>query len=251
MHTSIMVGPLRRLALLLAISAVTGTCALADVSMKLMNAGASYVMGGVYTSPYGVSINDGAPTMLICDDFTTDINLGQTWTAIVTTLDELQAGTNPSGTPKFTDVAKYATAALLAAQLMALPNLASAAAGELSYALWNIFDPGLLGNPQHNPYGSLTPTQLNAALGYYNAAVAAVAAITSNGNVDLSKLTFNGQLIKLTIYTPKPLTASQEFLKVTLVPMVEAALLSMLAVDLLAGVALIVGFGRRKPRTAA
>src|SRR5262245_28542722 len=82
----------------------TGTIGSAATdTLKLVNAGSGYVMGGVYTSPYGVAI-DGSPTptLLICDDFETNVSIGQTWTAIPTTLADLQAGTNP-GTPKFTD----------------------------------------------------------------------------------------------------------------------------------------------------
>ena len=177
-------------------------------------------MGGVYTSPYGISVNSGSPTLLICDDFTTDVSLGQTWTARRTTLDALQA--EPIRWERRSLRMSGSMRRLrLAAQLMALPSYASEAAGELSYALWNIFDPGLLGPPQHNPYGSLTNTQLNAALAYYNPAAAMIASITTNGVVDLSRLVFNGQLIKMTIYTPQPLSGSQEFVQVSLVSMAE------------------------------
>ena len=94
-------------------------------TLTLENAGAGYVMGGVYTSPYGVSINNSAPVSLICDDFTTDVSLGQTWTATVTSFAQIQAGTAPQGTPKFpmNAIQNYATAAVLAAELISLPTL--------------------------------------------------------------------------------------------------------------------------------
>jgi len=213
-------------------------------TLKLENTGANYVMGGVYTSPYGVSINGGPPALLICDDFTTDVSLNQTWTATVTSLAELQAGTNPSNTPKFTpaSVAKYATAAVLAAELVSLSNPASELAGEYSFAIWDIFDPTLL-NSLSSPYGTITQTELDAAKAFLQQAQDIVASVTTSGVVNLSALSVNGTAITgLTIYTPDPLTSSQEFLQVS---MPEPTYPAVLALDLLAVVGLIVAFRRR------
>ncbi|MBZ5625335.1 MAG: hypothetical protein LAQ69_42540 [Acidobacteriia bacterium] len=213
-------------------------------TLQLQTAGAGYVMGGVYTSPYGISINGGAPTLLICDDFTTDISLGQTWFATVTSLADLQAGT---GTPKFTpvDIQNYATAGVLAAELMSLPNLYSEAAGEISYAIWGIFDTTLL-NSMSNPYGTITQKELDAAKQYLMNAENMVAGATTAGVVDLSKISINGQSINgLTIYTPSGpngLNSSQEFLQVS---MPEPSYPAVLAVDLLAVVGLMVVLRRR------
>lgn len=212
------------------------------VDMKLVNTGAGYVMGstGVYTSPYGISVNGGATTLMICDDFTTDIGINHTWTATVTTLAALQAGTEPSGTPKFdptpnAQVYNYAVAAVLAEELVTT-NPASETAGEFSYALWGIFDTTLL-NSTVNPYGTLTPSELAAAKLDLSNAQQVVAGVTDqNGVIDLSKLP------NLTIYTPQPLTASQEFLQVS---MAEPSYPAVLAVDLLAVVGLIVVLRRR------
>lgn len=246
--------------------AFCASVALADdpVTLKLTSAGAGSVMGGVYTSPYGVSITDGqtkTSTLLICDDFWTDVSINQTWTANVTTLQELQdmvgSATNPQ-VPKFAtgpkigstysvtelDIANYATAGVLAAQLMSLSNLPvdATARGELSFAIWGVFDTNLLGNS--NP-ASLSSANLNSARGYLSSAHTIVAN-ASVGNVfgatvDLSELPF----ASLLIYTPTPLWASQEFLGVS---MPEPSSIAILALDLL-GLAMLVRFVRRREAT--
>ena len=49
-------------------------------NMQLIDSPSGKIMGGVYTSPYDIKVN-GVLTALVCDDFTTDINFGYTWTA--------------------------------------------------------------------------------------------------------------------------------------------------------------------------
>lgn len=231
-------------------------------TLKLANTGANYPMGGVYTSPYGISVNNGSPVMMICDDFTTDISVGQSWTAIPTTFAALQAGTyDPTLNPKFTptSLSSYATVAVLAADLMSLPAWNTEQAGEISFALWDVFDPTLL-NSTANPYGSITTGELNAALGYLHTAQAEVAAATVGGVINLSAVVdplFAGQSISgLTIYTPDPRNASQEFLQVQLsstggggsVGMPEPSYPVILAVDLFAVVGVIALLRRRLAR---
>jgi hypothetical protein len=227
------------------------------VNLTLENAGAGYVMGGVYTSPYGLSINSSASyVQLICDDFTTDISLGQSWTAIPTTFAALEAGSNPAGTPKFSpatdpsvvptlaaEIQDYAVTAVLAAELMELPSLASEQAGEISFALWDVFDPTLL-NSTSNPNGSITSTELSAAQAYLAGAEALVAGATNgSGIVNLSSISIDGHAIEgMTIYTPNPASASQEFLSVS---MAEPSYPLVLGVDLLAVFGLIAVFRRR------
>lgn len=65
------------------------TAAFADVSMQLTGVNSGYVMGGVYTSPYSITVG-GTPMLLICDDFTTNISLGYSWSASTTSLTDLQ-----------------------------------------------------------------------------------------------------------------------------------------------------------------
>ena len=232
---------MRRLTLafcvLLLSAAGVGSLGAQTVSMQLVNANANYVMGGVYTSPYGISINGGSPTLLICDDFLTNISIGQTWTSQVTSLAALQAGTNPAGTPKFgNNVTNYATAAVLAAELMGLGNLATETAGELSYAIWGVFDPTLLTNNPSSGEGALTNAELTAAQNFLKDAKAVVAAATVGGVINLSKIPY------LTIYTPDPLGASQEFLAVS---MPEPASMVILGMDCLGMVGLALLLRRR------
>jgi hypothetical protein len=217
------------------------------VSMTLDNAGYGNVMGGVYTSPYGISINNGAATSLICDDFTTDISIGQMWTGVETTLTTINSA--DIANLKFGKVANavqdYGVAAVLSAELLGLPNQTGTnaiTAGELSYAIWDVFDPTLL-TSVNTGYGTLTSGELSAALSDLSAAQTLVAAATSGGNVNLGAIDVGGQAIEsLTIYTPNPLAASQEFLTVR---MPEPSYPATLAVDLTAVVGLILFFRRR------
>ena len=231
--------------------------ALADDTLTLENAGAYYAMGGVYTSPYGISVNGGSPIDLICDDFTTDIYVGQSWFAIPTTFAQLEAGTNPTGTPKFApggldpavttpavEIQDYATVAVLAAELMAQPSFGTEPAGEISFALWDVFDGTLLNSTTSDPYGPLTSTELSAAQGYLAGAQALVAGATSGGIVNLSQITVDGSSIAgMTIYTPNPLSASQEFVTVS---MPEAPSLAVFAVYFLLGGGALLFFARRR-----
>jgi hypothetical protein len=214
-------------------------------TLTLENTGANNPLGGVFTSPYGISINGGTPVSLICDDFTTDISLGESWTATVTTFAAIEAVTNPPGTPKFTpvDFQNYATVAVLAAQLMSLTNLASDQAGEISYALWDVFDPSLLTSTT-NPYGTITSGELSAALGYLSNAQTLVAGATNtSGIVNLSSITINGNALEgMTIYTPNPLSSAQEFVSVTVAEPPSPAVFGL---DLL-GLAGLMLFARRR-----
>lgn len=250
--------------------------------LELVNAGASYAMGGVYTSPYGIDIlsNNGTPvnnpttSLMICDDFSTDISFGQTWNATATTFAELQAGTNPNGTPKWclngstpvqctqgsngpANLEGYAVAAVLAAELMTLPDAPNTSAfynetaGEISFALWGVFDPGLLTSTAANPlgndqFGSLTQAEFDAANSYLAGAESLVAGATSGGQINLGSIVVNTNYLitGLTIYTPNPLNASQEFLQVSVTPMPEPGYWSVLVLDLLAVAALMVFFRR-------
>jgi hypothetical protein len=210
--------PIRTAVFLLPCLAI-GIWAQSTDTLQLVGVGPGNQMGGVYTSPYQVSV-DGTTVPLICDDFTTDISIGQTWTAIPTTFAAIQAGTNPGGTPKFTtsEIQSYATIAVLAAELLTLPDNSSYSEqlGEISYALWGVFDTVLL-NSTSNPYGSISGTELSAAQGYLAGAQTLVAGATSNGVIDLSKISIGGSSIQgMTIYTPDPKTSSQEFVTVSM-----------------------------------
>lgn len=110
------------------------TSALATVNMELTGVnGNSYA--GVYTSPYSATVN-GVATTVICDDFSTESSLGQTWTANVTTVASVVAGTSSA---KFSPAQSYDAVASLATQLLSI-NASSQQAVILSFAIWDIFD---------------------------------------------------------------------------------------------------------------
>lgn len=234
-------------------------------NMTIQNTAAGVMMGGVYTSPYGVSVN-GTPMLLICDDFETDISLGMSWQANPATLTQISSATvsgfkfaNSTYSPAIlqsTTVAEdYATAAVLAAELLTLPNIGTPAentvtAGELSYAIWSLFDNSLytnLNSSSHTTgYGSLTLTEVNAVDAYITNAQALVNAATAGGITNLNNISIGGQPIAgLMVYSPTPLGASQEFLSVNPVHAAEPPSPVLLGFDLL-GLAGLMLFVRRR-----
>ena len=230
----------------------------ADDTLTVQNTAAGAIMGGVYTSPYGITVN-GTPTLLICDDFETDISLGYSWSANPTTLAQISStavsGLKFAGSPAIlagtTAAEDYATAAVLAAELMTLPNFGTPAentetAGELSYAIWSVFDNSLynsLNSTGSTGYGSLTPTEVAAVDADVLNAQNLVAGATAGGTTNLNNISIDGQsILSLTVYTPSPLSASQEFLTVNVA---EPPSPLLLATDLLALAGLIVLARRR------
>ena len=223
-------------------------------TLQFVNANANYAMGGVYTSPYTISVN-GTSTLLICDDFATDVHLGSSWTANVTYLSDILSAAPTDGVRFDTgsgsaQISDYVTAAVLAAQLMAT-NPATVQAGEISYAIWSIFDTSPLyasiqtaantNTSASTGYGSLTAAQSSAIVGYVNSARAIADLALASGN-------FSG-ISNLVIYTPitPPGPNSQEFIGLSTRPisMPEPSSPAILAIDLL-GVAGLFLFIRRR-----
>jgi len=140
--------PLRAITLILLLLAATGTASASGVTLTLNNGG-SDVMGGVYVGPYNFTeTGNGSPVSLglICDDYTDEVWLGESWTANLTKMPLTSSslsglyfgGTNGAGTA-------YLEAAWLAQQIFALgPANASNSAtiGYMQYAIWDLFSPG-------------------------------------------------------------------------------------------------------------
>lgn len=213
--------------------------------------------GGVYTSPYNISVN-GTPMQLICDDFTTDISVGESWSATPTTLVDLSASSvmnlkfgNPAKEPPGTSLLyantaeDYAIAAVLVAELTSMPNLTPDQIAGYSFAIWDVFDSTLVGSSTcSDPYGTLTGAQCTDAMKDLTAAESLANTALSGGVYDLNNV--SGLSIEsLTVYTPNPLSSSQEFLQVS---MPEAPFPAILGVDLLGGLGLIAVLRRRKTR---
>jgi PEP-CTERM motif len=200
-------------------------------------------MGGVYTSPYtalvgdpGESVSqlalDGVATTIICDDFFTEVGIGQSWQAVATPVSALMGLSSPDQALKFggsgtiaQQQSSYMTLAYLADELVGVNQSTSAGAqqaGELSYAIWAVFNPTALNN--------LSGNTLTDAQNYLTQAEAAVALPGHNSPQDYGNVT---------VYTATPNNSSQEFLVVGPVSNVpEPGALALMGVGLLGVLAL-------------
>lgn len=193
-----------RIALLLAIATVClPTPVFADlVTLTLLNptTPAPY---GEYVDPYPIKVTSGNisyQSLLSCDDFTTNIKVGDTWTANRYLLGDLS---NPVGapTPKFTTPwtgysvqNMYDAAALLMVHLLNTPQDRVL----YSYALWYLFD------PKNPPGGTVQGTVNGQIVTDIQLATNTLIAARANAPTYLYNQVY--------IYTPVPNSASQEFL---------------------------------------
>ncbi len=154
-------------------------------TIKLTGAG-SNVYAGVYIGPYQALI-DGVPTAVICDDFSSQTTINQTWTAHVTHY------YNDLSKTKFNDQPLYDQAAWLTLQLLSAPTKTQAA--HLQFAIWGLMDQSAITYLQNKKPGDVATVQayINSAK---NQAFAA------------------GQFAQFSIYTPVAGTKGppQEFL---------------------------------------
>jgi hypothetical protein len=103
---------------------------------------------GVYVDPYTATVGGVSNVSVICDDWSNNSYVGESWTANVTTLNSLNMGTNAS-TPLFgNNPTLYNEVAWLGTQLLANPtNYANQVA--VSFALWELTY--AYNNPQESP----------------------------------------------------------------------------------------------------
>jgi len=217
---------------------------LAQLTMQLVPPTASGpVLGGVYISPYTALIN-GTPTLVICDDFETDVSLNTPpWTAYATTVSSLQGEVTPNNTLKYdnspmataaTQQSQYTVAAYLATQILHEQSLGhTTAQGDLSFALWGLFDTSLSG-PLSG--GWVTGQDLTNA-------------ITDLSNAETYVSTHNltpSNFANVTVYSPSPKSASQEYIVVT----PEPSGMAILVVELSGLLAVVYAFRRRAAQSA-
>jgi hypothetical protein len=179
-------------------------------------------LGGVYTGPYVATVNGVSNIMVICDDFQTHTPLNQQFTVTETLVSEL-TGPTANQVVKFDrnnaaeQQADYMTAAYLAIQLIGVNQSTSTGrlqASLINYAIWNLFYDGAI--------NGLTSTQKTGVLGYLTAAEAA----TFGHTVDMYS--------NVSIWTPTPNGAAQEFLSVRVPEPAFADLLAFYAVAVIA-----------------
>jgi hypothetical protein len=187
-------------------------------------------LGGAYTGPYVATLNGVTSILVICDDFQTHTSLNELLNVTETSVSDL-TGPDANQVVKFDrdnalgQQADYMTAAYLATQLVGVDQSTSAGrlqASLLNYALWSLF--------YGDAVNSLNASQQTIALSYLADAQTA----TSFYTVDMFS--------NVSIWTPTPNGAAQEFLSVR-VP--EPSLIEMLAFNAVVLIA-FAWFARRR-----
>lgn len=126
-------GTLKRTLLVLAL-ATFGTAlpaAAGTVNIELTGVGGAN-QGGVYVAPYYLSIDGHNSVAMICDDFSHEVTISESWNATIHTfanLDGTRFGT--------ADTQEYDEAAWLYKQYLGDPSQA----GNINFALWALFTP--------------------------------------------------------------------------------------------------------------
>ena len=205
--------------------------AFAQYTVDMTGVGNGTVANGVYVSPYQGTITGNGITYtgyMICDDFYTDSYLNAPWSASMTSAGALDGTEKFPGTAAFDGSTYSAQQAYNAAGWLAnglLNNLNDPNSQvNYSFAIWNVFD-----GQQMDPGGG--------ALALESAAFSAV----QNGYVASN----------VSVLTPRPINASQEFLVVSrpvLAPEIDPASLASGLTLLFGGLAVL--RGRRAERAA-
>lgn len=200
----------------------------AQYTIDLTGVGNGTVANGVYVSPYQGTITGSGMTYsgyVICDDFYTDSYLNAPWLASMTNAGALDGTEKFPGAETFDGSTYSAQQAYNAAGWLAngLLNNVNDPNSQVNYsfAIWDVFD-----GQQTDPNGG--------ALALESAAFAAV----SSGYVATN----------VSVYTPRPLNASQEFLVVSppmKAPEIDPASIASGLTLLFGGLAVL--RGRRKP----
>jgi len=198
----------------------------AQYTLALTGVGNGTVADGVYVTPYQGTVSGNGVNFsgyMICDDFNTESYLNTPWTATSTSAGALDGSEkfNTSvmfGGTTYTVQQAYNAAGWLANGLLA--NLGNTNTQiNYAFAIWDIFD-----GQTTNPSGGATALE-QAAFG-----AAQSGYVASN----------------VSVFTPNPKNASQEFLVVQPAPEIDATAASG-ALTLLFGGVLVLS-GRRKPQ---
>jgi hypothetical protein len=184
-----MSNKMRGLAVSLAVLASSFAGAVPAMAVSVLDftgVGGNSYGGDITTFPYYITVNGGPAEPMMCDDARTEISIGDSWdaTANALTLADLPDLKFASMGSASTVLNDYEMAAYIESGV-AQGTIAS---GDGNAAVWSIFDPAF--------NTSLDHSQIESILGNAQAAVSA------------GGLNYSG----ITIYTPSPLQASQEFI---------------------------------------
>jgi hypothetical protein len=198
-----------------------------NYTMDLTSVGNGTVAEGVYVSPYVGTITGSGLNysgLMICDDFNTESYLNSPWTATMTNAGALNGGgkfdfTGTMSIDGYTVTAQqaYDAAGWLANGLVANYTNTTAQTN-YAFAIWNIFD-----GDQMNPSGGTLSLEDQAFHAVLNSGY-----VASN----------------VSVFTPNPVNASQEFLVVRPAPEIDPTV-AMGSLTLLIGGVLVLRSQRR------
>jgi hypothetical protein len=236
-----------------------------SVTMELTAPAPGPSLDGIYINPYTALIGaagqtaapiGGVSTAVLCDDWTTDVYPSTPpWQATVTDLSQLYGETAPSDVVKFDNADSptitnataaqqqndYTVAGWLAIEVeQAQQANNTTVEGQLSYALWMLFDPT-------DPATYLNSVGAGGDLSAAETDLANAKAYVSNDGLNAGNFdALTGY--DLTIYTSVPKSYAQEYLSLTPVAAPEASSVVVLAADLMGVFGLIFLLRRRAAR---
>lgn len=123
--------------LLVVVAFLCAGSAKADTVSMTLTGVSGGVQGNVYTSPYLATVDGNKNVAIICDDFTHDVFINETWTANVSTFADLSGARFWKGTQAAT-IQFYDEAAFLTDKYILS---GSSQSGDASFAVWAIFSP--------------------------------------------------------------------------------------------------------------
>jgi len=167
--------------------------ATAGITATLMGVN-NQAAAGVHLSPYDVDLQLGAGAgtvvPVVCDDFNTVTNLGQTWDAHIFSLEnisDLKFASDPGGLDPSDTTKEYEAAMSLTQKLLQYPTDAPIIA-DYSFAIWGIFSAEARSSPG------------------WTANALSLATVALGGTYNLSNF------IGWEVVTPDPLSSAQEYL---------------------------------------
>jgi hypothetical protein len=124
----------------LAVLIILTNSAKADTVNVTLTGVSGGVQGGVYTSPYYATVGIVSNVPIVCDDYEHEVYMGESWTATVNTFADLtnvRFSQGTSTTEQQSTLQQYGEAAFLFNELFSN----SGQNGDISFALWAVFDP--------------------------------------------------------------------------------------------------------------